>query len=120
MKEECPVDVLAQLRQLRLDDPRARERRSRKLVEAERPTFVARLVQGQKSTARGGVLRAQLVLKRSVVPVEDRTPLAVEQGRHDADDARCVQHMYCRAGVSGGDADSGGLLVRTRSEERRV
>ena len=44
VKEECPVDVLAQRGELRLDDPRSGERRCREVVEAERPALVTRLV----------------------------------------------------------------------------
>src|SRR5207249_5902892 len=44
VEEEGPVDVLAQLRQLRLDHPRAGEWRRRQVIEPERPPLVTRLV----------------------------------------------------------------------------
>src|SRR5947209_496621 len=79
VEEERPVDVLAQLGELRLDHLPAHEGRLGKLAEREQQPPGPRVGQGQKWATRGRVLRTQLLLQGGVFALELPAAAVVEQ-----------------------------------------
>src|SRR5207253_2307524 len=94
VEEELPVDVFAQRRELRLDDPCAGERRRGQVVERQLLTVRARLLDGKERLPLAlRVLVAQAFLIVAVLRVEAAAPFGIEQVGDDADDARRIEHV---------------------------
>ena len=109
MEEELPVDVLAQRREIGLDEPAAGELRHGQVVEGHPLAVLARPREREQRLALLlGVEVAQSLLVDAVLAVEPRAPLGIEQVGDDADDARGVENVHDR------------LRVRRRDPHRRV
>ena len=79
VEEERPVDVLAQLRDLRLDDLCAGEWWFGQVGKRKPQSLGASFVERQQRAPGRRVLRAQLFLQREVVAFESLAALGVEQ-----------------------------------------
>ena len=119
VEEERPVDVLAQRFEIRLDGARACERRLWQRVEINPPPAFPGSVERQHLALDRCVLRAQLFLQCAVVAVELGAPARVEEVGHDANDARCIEHVHGRAAVRGCDAHRGVLLGGCRTTDQQ-
>ena len=109
VEEELPVDVVAQRREVGLDNAAARELRHRKVGETDLVPVGAGL--GERQQRFPLLLRVQVaqpVLLRTVVRVERLAPRRIEQRRDDPHHPRGVEHVH------------DGLRVRRRDPYRRV
>ena len=120
MEEERPVHVLAQDREVGLDDAAAGERRRGQIREVDAVPVGARLLEREQRLPRLLlVLDAQPLLELAVLLVQRLSPRGVEELGDDADHARGVEHVHRRRAVGRRDPHGGVLLRRRRAADQQ-